>query len=79
MAPQFPPAGFTMPDGVPTFDIPNTVPGKTYTLFYTDSLAGTPVWTALTGSGTMVCLGGTIQLSDPTAVVDLPRLSPTTL
>lgn len=71
--PEFPPSGFSMlPGGVPTFQIPNTVSGKTYTLWYTDSLAGTPTWTALTGSGTMVSPGGLIQLSDPTPVVSLP-------
>ncbi len=70
--PEFPPSGLTLPGGTPTFTIPNTVAGMTYTLYYADSLLDTPVWTPLTGTGTMVSPGGTIQLSDPTPAGSLP-------
>ncbi len=69
--PDFPLSGFSRPDGVPTFAIPNTVSSSRYTLEYKDNLTD-PSWTPLTGLGTGIGNGGTLILSDPTSIGSLP-------
>ena len=62
----------TLPNGVPTFDIPNTVSGKTYTLEYKNDLAAA-AWTSLTGAGVGTGHGGTLVLKDESAPLPAAR------
>jgi hypothetical protein len=60
-------ANLTLPGGVPTFAISNTLLGYQYTLVYKNNLTDS-VWIPLTGSGTAAGTGGTINLSDTNSI-----------
>lgn len=60
-------ADFTMPRGVPTFSVNNTIGGHAYSLMYKNNLTDATWVMAASAAGN----GGTISLSDPTPVAGL--------
>ena len=64
-------SGVSLPGGVPTFTIPNSVSTSQYTLYYKNNLTD-PTWLPLGGSGTALGNGGILTLSDPTVAGSLP-------
>ena len=70
--PVLPPGGFTLPGGVPTFQVENTVVGHQYTLVYKNALTDA-AWVPLSGTGTAPGNGGTITLKDPTTSLPVHR------
>ena len=58
----------TVPGGVPSFVILNSLSGHQYTLVYKNNLTDLS-WTPLPGLGTLVGTGGTITLVDTNAII----------
>ena len=60
-------ANLTLPGGIPTFTMANSLSGHQYTLVYKNSLTD-PNWIPLTGLGSTVGTGDNINLSDTNSI-----------
>ncbi len=60
-------ANLTLPGGIPTFTMANSLSGHQYTLVYKNSLTD-PNWIPLTGLGSTAGTGGNINLSDTNSI-----------